>query len=178
MAGPTTEYLSGQLDQLRNETSALRAEAQLARVDAIDRFRKLGDTFRDQIHEVREQIGGELAGLRHDVGAGTEALKVDQSQVREHIVRLQTQTGELIARFDSALGFMKALLIALISVGVTVALAAAGAFWNASRMVHAVEDHGRRIERIEGAGEDKAKLQRTLDRIQKTLDDRLPEAGK
>src|SRR5256885_12923638 len=40
-------------------------------------------------------------------------------------------------------------LLTLIGVGVTVFGATAGAFWNASRIYLSVEDHARRIEKIE-----------------------------
>jgi hypothetical protein len=103
---------------------------------------------------------------------------MDQALIREDVVRLQTQTAELIARFDRGLGFMKALLITLLGVAATILGATSGAFWNASRIDHAVEDHGRRIEKIENADEGRAKLQQSIDRIQQTLDARLPAAEK
>lgn len=178
MPGPTTEFLSTQIDQVRNEVSVLGKEIQGARLVAIDGLRDLGDTFTGQLGEIREHVGGELTRLRQEVGAGREALKMEQSLIREDIARLQVQTGELIARFDRVLGFLKALLLALIGVGITVLGAVAGAFWNASRVYHAVEDHSRRIEKLEGEVDvDRARLQRSIERVQKTLDARLPAVG-
>jgi hypothetical protein len=131
----------------------------------------LGDTFAGQLGEIREHVGDELTKLRQEVGSGRESLQMDQSMIREDLVRLRGQTDELIALFDRVLGFLKALLIALIGVGIT---AIVSGVWNASRVVHAVEDHGRRIEKLEDQGQGTAKLQQSLDRIERTLDSRLP----
>ncbi len=108
------------------------------------------------------------------LGTGKEALKVDQSLIRED----QTQTQEWIGRFDRANGFLKALLIARISMVVSILIATIGAVWSAGRISQAVEGHERRIEKIEGDHEGRADLQRSIDRIPQTLDARRPASAK
>lgn len=120
MPGPTTEFLSGQIDQIRNDISVLGKVVQEARREAIDGLRDLGDTFVGQLGDIREHVGGELTRLRQEVGAGREALKMEQPLIREDLARFQVQTEKLFARFDRANGFSKALIIALVGVPITV----------------------------------------------------------
>jgi hypothetical protein len=171
MAGPTTEYLAEQLDRVRDEV-------QNSRRDTIDRLKGLSDTFVAQLGDIREHGGSELAELRREIAAGREAQAMEQSRTREDLARLRVQTGELIGRLDRIIGFMKSLLIALIGVGVTVFLAAAGGFWNLARVFHNDEVQERRIEAIEQRGDDHAKLQQSFDRLQETPDRRLPQTDR
>jgi hypothetical protein len=170
MAGPTTEYLAEQLERLRDEV-------QSSRMDTIDRLKGLSDTFASQFDKIHLHFDDELASLRRDVAEGREALAMEQTRTREDIARLRVQTGELIGRLDRIIGFMKSPLIALIGVGVTLVLAAAGGFWNLARVFHNDEVQERRIEAIETHTEDRAKLRQSLDRLQETLDRRSPPAG-
>ena len=178
MAGPTTEYLADQIDNLRSEVAAIGKESHAVRLDAIDGLKRLGDTMTVQFEKVHEHFADELSGFRKEAVAATEGLKMDQGLIREDVVRLQSQTSELIARFDRTLGFLKALLFTLIGVGVTVLGAAAGAIWNGFRVYHAVEGQGQRLDRLEESDIGTAKLYESMENIRRTLDDRLPPAGK
>ena len=195
MAGPTTEYLAEQIDKIRDGMDEIRRSG-------IDESRRLGDIFADQIQDVRENMVRELTLLRNEVGAGREALKVEQSLIREDLAGLKAQTTALVERFDRTQDFLKQMLFWLVGSVVTFG---GGLFWKASQAVHQIDEHGRRIESIakdakenqvlfrasfdklnenqvrlgaslDRANEHQIRLRDSVDQLRKTLDKRLPAA--
>ena len=200
MAGPTTEYLAEQIDKIRDGMGAIRQEIQAVRRDGLDESRRLGSIFADQIQDVRENMVRELTLLRIEVGTGKEALKVEQSLIREDLAALKVQTTALVDRFDRTQDFLKQLLLWLLG---SIATVGGAVFWKPAQAVNRLDDHGRRIEVVEkeakesqiksresfdklnesqarfGTSLDKlndnqARLRESIDQLSKTVDDRLP----
>ena len=182
MAGPTTEYLAEQIDKIRDEIGAIRR-------DGLDESRRLGDIFADQIQDVRENMVRELTLLRSEVGAGREALKVEQSLIREDLATLKAQTAALVDRFDRTQDFLKQLLLWLLGFAVTMVTIGGGLFWKASQAVHRIDEQGRRVEVLEKKADDgqarfresfdksnesQVKLRDSIDQLRKTVDERVP----
>ena len=142
----------------------------------------------------------ELTLLRIEVSSGKEALKVEQSLIREDLAALKTPTTALVDRFDRTQDFLKQLLFWLLG---SIATVGGAVFWKAAQAVNRLDDHGRRIELVEkeakesqiksresfdklnetqarfGASIDKlndnqSRLRESLDQLRKTVDDRMP----
>jgi len=156
MAGPSTEYLAEQLDRMRDDIQAARREG-------VDGWKQLNDTFTTEIREVRERVGEEMVQLRREVGAGMEAIKVDQTLFRENLARLDARTDAAMKRIDRNQDFLDKLLVWAVGLVVTVG---GGIFWKAAQAVNRLDEHGRRIEVVENeAKEDRIKSRESFDKL-------------
>ena len=156
MASPSTEYLAEQLDRIRDGVQATRREG-------VDGRRELNDIFASHHRDIREGLGEEMVLLRRDLGAGMEAIKVDQALSRENLARLETKTDATMARIDRTHEFLEKLLFWGISLVATVG---GGIFWKAAQAVNRLDDHGRRIEVVEKeAKEGQIKSRESFDKL-------------
>ena len=176
----TRQGLADQFDTLRREVrssmEALVSEQTSAGLDIARLQERSGDlviradkTF-DVISQTRQGIAEQFEIARREAQANKDQLTGEHMTTRLDVARLQVQTAQLTARFDGLMALGRKILFTLVGIGVTVLGAAGVAIWNGSRLYHLLEQHDKRIEKLEEGAATIQRLEVSVDRIQKTLD--------
>jgi cell division protein FtsB len=135
MPGPTTQYLSDQVDGMRADISGLKEEVRDTKASVRSDVQSVGSEIRSQILEVRE----EFAGFRGRVEPFFAAIQTDYPKFRDDFASLRSRFELIFSQAKWAMGILTAVGISLVGLAIKVA-------WDASAIHRDVIQHSEQIK--------------------------------
>jgi uncharacterized protein YoxC len=135
MPGPTTQYLSDQVDGMRADISGLKEEVRDTKASVRSEVQSVGSEIRSQIHELRE----EFAGFRGRVEPFFAALLTDYPKFRDDFASLRSRFELLLSQARWAIGIATAVGVSLVGFAIKVT-------WDASAIQRDVIQHSEQMK--------------------------------